>query len=154
MHQFTWGLSCRDLLCITLARTLTSRRLTDGALSHHGSFCTSKMDEYRPNILPLIGGFNCIKNISDADGHPFHSCFHTTTVAAMCSVIAKIQPPRRQHSLLGLALDCDFPRAELKVFLITDYFHWLLTLFRTPTLKLRTDQLTSCMIHPSSSSGG
>ena len=136
------------------SHTYTSRRLTDGALSHHGSFCTSKMDEYRPNILPLIGGFNCIKNISDADGHPFHSCFHTTTVAAMCSVIAKIQPPRRQHSLLGLALDCDFPRAELKVFLITDYFHWLLTLFQTPTLKLRTDQLTSCMIHPSSSSGG
>ena len=51
---------------------------------------------------------------------------------------AKIQLPQHQHSLLGPDLDCDFVgrqlncRAELrKVFLITVYFRWLLTLFQT-----------------------
>ena len=71
---------------------------------------------------------------------------------------AKIQLPRHQHSLLGPDLDCDFVghqlncRDELKVFLITVYFRWLSTLFQTLTWELRTNQLTSCMTHPRSSS--
>ena len=56
---------------------------------------------------------------------------------------------------------CDFVRcqlncrtAELKVFLITLYLSWLLTLFRTPAWELRTDQLPSYVSRPRSSSGG
>ena len=83
--------------------------------------------------------------------------FSGKTQHTLCT--AKIQPPWRQLSLLGPALDCDFVgrqlncRAELKVFLITDYFHWLLTLFQTPTWEPLTDQLSSCVTRPRSSNG-
>ena len=88
---------------------------------------------------------------------PIHVCQRQSSTVRWCSQekhntlyvvpksTVKIQPPWRQHSLLGPALDCDFVgpqlncRAELKVLMITVYFRWLLTLFRTLSLKLRTD---------------
>ena len=95
MNQFICFFCCGDLLCITLACTLTSHRLTDGTLSQHGSFRTSKMDGCGPHILPLMWWFQLHQKYFLTRMGTHFSRVSMPLEAAMCSV-----GPRPTHTHL------------------------------------------------------